>query len=576
MVNAYNWLMKVRSIHPGLKRAATAVAIALLCAVAVMAAVFAGTPYPGQWQQFSTDRLNTMGRTFMSDNQIDSALVCYAIAASRLENTNSDERKACIMASFWMGHLYQTHYYNYQKAADCLLVAQQAAAELGDSMLMSLIYHELGTLYLQYESLSEDCDMAQTLTNLKKAYWYRTQNDSIRDLFMFNLVTTGMQFSKVSQVLDETRHYCAMHPQENYVTHLCQAALCVERGDIEQAVSWIDRSLMIIKDKNVIYYARLNAVERLLKCIMLNKLHRPQEALDELGHYLKLCRDYDLKEGYPDYYDMLARYYYEQGDKVKANECKLRYYEAVDSLSGLTQLTYLTKAPLVLDLQKANEEVHVQKIQRERMTQIVAIVILAALIFLMLMIMLYRRNRQLAESYRALYEQNLEQLAHLEESRKMVHQLQQPLPVQQEEDPSQQQADLEQVKATSGNDVDQQLLQEIYQRVNAVMESSPEIYDSTFTMSKLNVMVGSNIRYISYAIGQFADCDFKTLLSQYRIREACRRMNDVEKYGKYTIEAIAKSVGVTSRTSFVQNFKKQTGLTPSAYFKLAREKASAK
>ncbi|MBR1473951.1 MAG: AraC family transcriptional regulator [Muribaculaceae bacterium] len=88
-------------------------------------------------------------------------------------------------------------------------------------------------------------------------------------------------------------------------------------------------------------------------------------------------------------------------------------------------------------------------------------------------------------------------------------------------------------------------------------------------------MVGSNIRYISIAISRFANCDFKALLNQYRIQEACRRMNDVEHYGRYTIEAIAKSVGVTSRTSFIQNFKKQTGLTPSAYLKFAREKAEA-
>ena len=95
-------------------------------------------------------------------------------------------------------------------------------------------------------------------------------------------------------------------------------------------------------------------------------------------------------------------------------------------------------------------------------------------------------------------------------------------------------------------------------------------------MAKLHELVGSNTKYISRAIGQFAQCDFKSLLSQYRIREACRRMNDVEQYGQYTIEAIARSVGVTSRTSFIQNFKKQTGLTPSAYLKLAHEKTEDK
>jgi AraC-like DNA-binding protein len=554
------------------KRIVAVVSVILLCVMAMMAAVFAGTTYPNKWQQLSTEELNKKGRSFINNGQSDSALICFSIAAGRLGNARDNERKACISATFWLGHLYQVHYYNYQKAADCLLIAQQAATELGDSTLMAYIYHELGCLYLQYESSHEGDDMSLTLGNFKKAYWCKAQNDTVRDLFMFNLVTTGLQFGQVKQVLEETHDYCGQHHQPNYVTHLCHAAWCVEQQDYHSAIQSVDSSLVLIKDRSGEFYARLEIVERYLKCILLNKVHKPQEALDELEQYMQLCREYGLKEGYPDYYSMLSKFYLEQGNLVKANECKVKYYEAVDSLTGLTQLFYLTKAPLVFDLQKANEEVYVQKMKRERMTQIMWIVALAALIFLALMVMLYHRNKQLAESYRLLYEQNLEHLAHLEESRKMVQELLQPLPQTQEPEQETEQSGVED-KVAPNYDIDEQLLQDIYQRVKTVMENSPEIYDESFSMSKLNTMVGSNVRYISSAISRFANCDFKALLNQYRIQEACRRMNDVEHYGRYTIEAIAKSVGVTSRTSFIQNFKKQTGLTPSAYFKFARKKA---
>ncbi len=554
------------------KRIVAVVSVILLCVMAMMAAVFAGTTYPNKWQQLSTEELNKKGRSFINNGQSDSALICFSIAAGRLGNARDNERKACISATFWLGHLYQVHYYNYQKAADCLLIAQQAATELGDSTLMAYIYHELGCLYLQYESSHEGDDMSLTIGNFKKAYWCKAQNDTVRDLFMFNLVTTGLQFGQVKQVLEETHDYCRQHHQPNYVTHLCHAAWCVEQQDYHSAIQSVDSSLVLIKDRSGEFYARLVIVERYLKSILLNKVHKPQEALNELEQYMQLCRDYGLKEGYPDYYSMLSKFYLEQGNLVKANECKVKYYEAVDSLTGLTQLFYLTKAPLVLDLQKANEEVYIQKMKRERMTQIMWIVSLAALIFLALMVMLYHRNKQLAESYRLLYEQNLEHLAHLEESRKMVQELLQPLPQTQEPEQETEQSGVEDEVAPN-YDIDEQLLQDIFERVETVMKNSPEIYDETFSMSKLNILVGSNIRYISSAIGRFANCDFKALLNQYRIQEACRRMNDVEHYGRYTIEAIAKSVGVTSRTSFIQNFKKQTGLTPSAYLKFAREKA---
>ena len=107
------------------------------------------------------------------------------------------------------------------------------------------------------------------------------------------------------------------------------------------------------------------------------------------------------------------------------------------------------------------------------------------------------------------------------------------------------------------------------------MGTAPEIFDKSFTFSRLHELVGGNAKYISQAINTYAHCDFRTLLGQYRIREACHRINDMEHYGNYTIDAIAKGVGIMSRTSFIQNFKKHTGLTPSVYLRLARSKQLA-
>lgn len=112
----------------------------------------------------------------------------------------------------------------------------------------------------------------------------------------------------------------------------------------------------------------------------------------------------------------------------------------------------------------------------------------------------------------------------------------------------------------SAVNVDDSVLHCVYQRVVAVMETAPEIFDKSFTFSRLHELVGGNAKYISQAINTYAHCDFRTLLGQYRIREACRRINDMEHYGNYTIDAIAKGVGIMSRTSFIQNFKKHTGL----------------
>ena len=70
---------------------------------------------------------------------------------------------------------------------------------------------------------------------------------------------------------------------------------------------------------------------------------------------------------------------------------------------------------------------------------------------------------------------------------------------------------------------------------------------------------------VSQVINEKAGCNFNNLINEYRIKEACRRMNDTEQYGKYTIEAISTSVGFKSRSTFLLQFKRVTGLTPSEY-----------
>lgn len=117
--------------------------------------------------------------------------------------------------------------------------------------------------------------------------------------------------------------------------------------------------------------------------------------------------------------------------------------------------------------------------------------------------------------------------------------------------------------------VDTGVSDELYLKIKAAMEESPEIYDPTFSIDRLGALMGINSRYLSQAINQHGT-NFSQMLSSLRITEACRRFNDVEAYGRYTVEGVAQSVGM-SRSSFGTLFKKATGLTPAQYRRQARE-----
>lgn len=112
----------------------------------------------------------------------------------------------------------------------------------------------------------------------------------------------------------------------------------------------------------------------------------------------------------------------------------------------------------------------------------------------------------------------------------------------------------------------------IAQLVQQVMEQTEVIIQPDFTVEKLAQNISTGQKYVSQVINETFECNFNTLLGRYRIREACRRFNDPQRYGSYTIESIARGLGFKSRSNFATTFKKHTGLNPSEYLRLAKEK----
>ena len=64
--------------------------------------------------------------------------------------------------------------------------------------------------------------------------------------------------------------------------------------------------------------------------------------------------------------------------------------------------------------------------------------------------------------------------------------------------------------------------------------------------------------------------NFHQFLNEYRIREVTRLMHD-RNSDNLTVESLSESVGFKSRTTFASLFKKTTGLTPTEYWKMAKQ-----
>lgn len=192
---------------------------------------------------------------------------------------------------------------------------------------------------------------------------------------------------------------------------------------------------------------------------------------------------------------------------------------------------------------------------------------------LLAVLLLYRSNQQLKETNKMLYDKAKSQMDYYTKSLQLrksledqIEKLQSHIATTEDNQPAKN-AKSKYERSNLDEDTRNQLMLKII----TVMDNSEAIYSNDFSLQQLASLVGSNNKYVSQAINETMHINFSALLSQYRIKEACRRLDDTQTYGNQTIEAIAESVGFKSRSNFVTAFKRLTGITPSEFQNQARK-----
>ena len=252
-------------------------------------------------------------------------------------------------------------------------------------------------------------------------------------------------------------------------------------------------------------------------------------------------------------YGQLSKYYRHFNNPTLADKYELMWWRASDSIAQVTKANEMNNAGFLYELDKMNEEQKALTLKQQHDRQMLWVVSgFLALAVVLITLLIINRNR-IKEKNRVLYENNVELLAADEQRRKLAE--------------LQQRTEAEKYGAIR---MDEQSAEELWQNIIHVMEYSQDIYDENFSEPRLAELLGAKYNYVSQAINQQKDWTFSSLVTHYRIREACRRMNDTANYGNFTVEGIGQSVGYSSRSHFVKLFKRQTGLTPSDYMKQCR------
>lgn len=536
----------------------------LICSIAVMAEDVNFLTNRFQWEKLPTATLMKMGNDFMSvKNLPDSAMLCYTLIANRYnENLKSEELEQCIRATCYVGTLYNLYYHNQAEAYKQILKAKDLAEkhQYYDFIVRTLM--EIGNIYWRQSGLQHnDEDAKKAIDYHKDAFWKAVETHSyeILPVIMINLnyiacckkdfsISTKERITYKDIGLPYTADLKAIADPINHGVELFNEGKYEQALDIFKNVS-VDT--LKTGDKNKVH------IRGMLYVYIYNlqlKLGRQTDALNTLmqSQTLVLAEQPEL---IPDIYDQFAEFYRLQNNQALADNYELMWWRSTDSIAQASQANNVDKVGFLYELGKMNEEQKALTLKQERDRQLLWVVSGFLILALTLLTLLFINRNRIKRKNHILYENNLALLAADEQRRQIDEELIR--------------ANAEKYGTTR---MDEQSTEELWQNIIHVMEYSKEIFDESFNVARLAELIGAKPNYVSQAINQHEEWSFSSLLAHYRIREACRRMNDTTNYGGYTIEGIAQSVGYSSRSHFVKLFKKQTGLTPSDYIKEARLK----
>lgn len=270
--------------------------------------------------------------------------------------------------------------------------------------------------------------------------------------------------------------------------------------------------------------------------------------------------------------------YKKMGNADSADAYRRRYLAMSDSIFNVSQFN-LANGKLFEYENKENQR-RIDRLMSQNYMQLVIIIVFV--IFAVAVTLLYfalrRKARNLQEAQKMLVSKNEELMASASNSKKLLSSYVEALDrhegkeqqetINEETDNVAEEGDKAKDDHRSDIALNDEQRNRLLNSITKVLDDVEVISCSDFNLQMLADMVNSNTKYVSWIINKTYNKNFKTLLNEYRIREACRRLTDREHYGNMTIQAIYEELGYNSAASFIQAFKKVNGMTPSVYQKL--------
>lgn len=523
---------------------------------------------------------------YFDEGHEDTALVYYMVVCNRMDDKLPDEDKQqCALAYLKKGNVFYIKG-NYAGALSAYFSGLRIYNDCKGKSETGRFYNNIGSVYCVFG------DYTKGLEYYKKGYESCHKYGDKANAF--KILANMTKVNIIRGNMSSARKYYKMSEKVKNPN---------DKGNCYTSIFNLGFILMSEKNyrgaidtyKELLDYAVKNKMSPRYICSAYERLYKNYMSIgdrDSTIKYMHLCESTAVKHGilhvyievlveYADYYDSMGNY-------KAASRYRARYQREKDSIYDTQEFDAVKNEQLLYEMNKydeyiaslnAREKERLQTISRQRLT-IAGVTVVTAVIGVLLLLV-YRQKGKIDKSYNDLFVINRDFVKQQEFTRQRMHELNNRLKSSESElaamRASQQQPDdggktPDVAVIVDGDDgknktlaISEDMRRKLLDAVIDVMENSTEFCSSDFSLARLASLVGSNSKYVSLVINDTFHKTFKNYVNDYRIRLACLRMSETDKYGSYTLNAIAESVGFKSYTTFVELFRKIVGITPSMY-----------
>ena len=537
------------------------------------------------WAHLPIPVLKEMSENYIEESKPDSALVCYSIIINRLNNKKSfEDRHELAVATMDMGYMYSVYFYDFKKAHDYFTSALKISEKNKDKKMMARCYLNLGALYSSYHFLEDDGGLKdESLKMYNQAYRIAKDNNEWSTVLtaINNLSRSAFYAGELNKINSELEDFLqedipSQIPMSKFTKSFIKGLLALEKNNYDIALNFFNESLRQIDIKDVPERDSIAVI--MAQGIVFEKEGNNDKAIDKYNTVLEIANKKNFEDLELYGYRQLSNFYLRNGNKELANKYKLEYIDLKDSFINKSKLKEIKDRKFLEELNNKNEEMVKLSIKDKRNTTSLFISIIIIFIIVTTTFIIYYRNKNLKRKNIELYEKLQQSLLNpILKSEPSLIKIKMESSSDEEILKDENENNVEtifnqQEKKYKTSNLSHEDKKSILERINRYMESSDEIYNSNFTVEILAEEIGIHKRYVSQVINELGGSNFKTMLNNYRVREACRKLEDESQIKENTIEAIGQSVGFISRRNFGLAFKKATGLSPSSYVKIHLER----